>query len=191
MPEADLCKLTQRLKQIRIQRGLTQAAVAEKVGVNKSTITRWERGQGVSRINHAEMNTLGVIFNVSPNYLMGWIDEPLTPEAEAMENALTEVVNLYQGILKKPLPGQDPQSDMLNRKILSQVMMINQACLVTPEISAHIAEGEAHIAMKYLLTYYGIPWQEYGEVLLYKLLNSELMKNFMRNALSLLAQPGK
>ena len=37
--------LPQRLKELRLQHGLTQAQLGEKVGVKQNTFTNWENGK--------------------------------------------------------------------------------------------------------------------------------------------------
>ena len=36
--------LSKRIKELRLEKGLTQTQLAEKAGINQSMIARWERG---------------------------------------------------------------------------------------------------------------------------------------------------
>lgn len=38
-------KFSQRLKELRLKKGLTQTELGEKVGVKQSTFTNWENGK--------------------------------------------------------------------------------------------------------------------------------------------------
>ena len=55
-----------------------------------------------------------------------------------------------------------------------------------PEISGYIGENEALLGLRHLLVFYGLSWQKYDDALLYKLLNSDLLRNLFANCLSLL-----
>ena len=52
----------ENLKQQRIQRGLTQAQLAEKLFVSRSTVAKWENGLGLP--NPESMATLEKLFNI-------------------------------------------------------------------------------------------------------------------------------
>ena len=69
----------QRLKELRVERGLTQEELAEKLGVTKNTIYVWEKGQRFPDDEWATYNELSIIFDVSYGYVAGdtdaYIDE--------------------------------------------------------------------------------------------------------------------
>ena len=52
----------EKLKQLRIQKGLTQAQLAEKLFVSRSTVAKWENGLGLP--NSESMATLENLFDV-------------------------------------------------------------------------------------------------------------------------------
>lgn len=63
----------ERLKQIRKEKGLTQAEVAAYVGLKSSTTySSWE--QGVSQPDLAKVVKLANLFDVSVDYLLGLTD---------------------------------------------------------------------------------------------------------------------
>ena len=57
----------ENLKQQRIQRGLTQAQLAEKLFVSRSTVAKWENGLGLP--NPESMATLEKLFDISATEL--------------------------------------------------------------------------------------------------------------------------
>lgn len=62
----------ERIKELRLGRGMTMQQLADKCGVTKQSVNTWEKGtQGVSRQN---LETLCDVFNVSMDYLMGGED---------------------------------------------------------------------------------------------------------------------
>lgn len=64
----------QRLRQLRLSNGYTQASLADKIGVSEKTIGTWERGT-----REPPMNTtvkLADIFDVTLDYLYGRNEKP-------------------------------------------------------------------------------------------------------------------
>ena len=63
----------ERLKELRIEKALTQTQLAKELRVNQRTISNWEVGE-----RQPDLDTLEVIakyFNVSYDYLLGLTDE--------------------------------------------------------------------------------------------------------------------
>lgn len=58
-----------RIKNLRISHNMTQEELGKKIGVQKSAIRKYEKGE-VINIKRATIETLSKIFNVSPSYLM-------------------------------------------------------------------------------------------------------------------------
>lgn len=66
------CKISERIKELRIENKITQGELAVKCLVQQSCVSKWERG---STLPDAEMIVkLTKIFKVSADYLLG-IDE--------------------------------------------------------------------------------------------------------------------
>lgn len=59
----------ERLKELRKRRGLSQVALAERLGMSKSTIGAYETGDIMPSVE--ALNTLADYFNVNIGYLMG------------------------------------------------------------------------------------------------------------------------
>lgn len=99
MSEQDMAK---RIKDLRTSQGMTLEQVAEKVGVGKSTVRKWETGL-ISNMRRDKIAALADALNTSPMYLMGWSDE-INP-APALD--LSKFDNIYPVKLKKfPLLGE-------------------------------------------------------------------------------------
>lgn len=63
----------QRIRDKRIENGITLAKVANKLGVTEATAQRYESGS-IKNIPYEHICTYGEILNCSPAYLMGWED---------------------------------------------------------------------------------------------------------------------
>lgn len=62
-----------RLKQLRLSRGLTQKELGNLLNVSQNAIFNWENNKREPSIEIIEM--LADYFNVSKSYLMGWDEE--------------------------------------------------------------------------------------------------------------------
>ena len=64
-----------RIAELRETRSLTQHAIAERLGVHESTVSRWESGS--CAIPDPRKQELAELFGVSVSFLMGWNNAPL------------------------------------------------------------------------------------------------------------------
>ena len=66
--------LSQRLKELRAAKGLSQAALADILGRTQQAIGKWEVGR--SEPDGATLLKLAAYFNVTTDYLLGLSDQP-------------------------------------------------------------------------------------------------------------------
>lgn len=64
-----------KLKERRIELGLTLEEVAKHVGVSKTTVSRWETGE-ISNMRRDKIGKLSEILKVRPSFIMGIEDRP-------------------------------------------------------------------------------------------------------------------
>ena len=67
-------KFSERLKKLRLEKGLSQKELAERIGLTAPAITAYEKGNRSP--NGATLTALSNVFMVSPDYLLGHSDEP-------------------------------------------------------------------------------------------------------------------
>lgn len=92
----------QRIKETRIQQGLSIDDLACKLGKNRTTVYRYENGD-IENLPLGILDSLADALNTTPAYLMGWetpqIDESgnceIVPPTEAAY--LSRWLNLYGG----------------------------------------------------------------------------------------------
>lgn len=65
--------MAQRIKERRIEMGFTQEELANKLGLQKSAIAKYENGR-VENIKRSVIQHMAEILECSPAYLMGWED---------------------------------------------------------------------------------------------------------------------
>ncbi len=63
--------IANRLKELRLTKGLTLEEVAERVGTSKQTIHRYENGV-IANIPHDKIEKLAIALATTPSDLMGW-----------------------------------------------------------------------------------------------------------------------
>lgn len=90
MDNVEICEL---MKQRRKDLGLTLDEVAQSVGVNQSTVSRWESGQ-IEEMKRGKIEKLADTLKINPALLMGWDNYlKLSPEQNeliANYNKMTE-----------------------------------------------------------------------------------------------------
>lgn len=70
-----------RLKTLRLDRGLTQDEVGQRVLVSKQTLYKYENDI-VTNIPADKIEMLAEVYGVTPAYIMGWKDAPLIAAEE-------------------------------------------------------------------------------------------------------------
>lgn len=66
----------ERIKELRLQNGMTMEELAKKLGLQKAAIYKYENGLVVN-LKRSVIEKLSQIFNVSPSYIMCLEDSPL------------------------------------------------------------------------------------------------------------------
>lgn len=80
-----------RIKDRRIELGMSADDVAEKLGKNRATIYRYESDE-IENFPIQVIANLAEVLQVTPEYLMGWVDEK--PVAK-VDNGLTEIAEIF------------------------------------------------------------------------------------------------
>ncbi len=67
----------EKIKMLRLGRGLTLEQVADYVGVSKGTVQKWESGL-IQNMKRDKIARLAEVLGTTPDYLIGWSDEGAT-----------------------------------------------------------------------------------------------------------------
>lgn len=67
--------LGERIRSARINMGMTTEELGKAIGVERSAITKYEKGR-VTNIPPDKIEALAAALDVTPGYLMGWTDMP-------------------------------------------------------------------------------------------------------------------
>ena len=74
----------EKIKQLRISKGLTLEQVAQSVGVSKPTVLKWERGI-IQNMRRDKILKLAQVLGTTPEFLMGWEDVENTLEQDIIQ----------------------------------------------------------------------------------------------------------
>lgn len=69
----------EKIKTLRIARGMTLEELGNAVGVGKSTVRKWENGI-IANMRRDKVAKIADALHVSPAYLMGWPDPEPDPD---------------------------------------------------------------------------------------------------------------
>jgi len=71
-------KVNERIKNRRVELGLSVDQLAEKLGINRATIYRYE-SEDISKLPASILQPLAAALRTTPHYLMGWEEKPQPP----------------------------------------------------------------------------------------------------------------
>jgi transcriptional regulator with XRE-family HTH domain len=83
-----MAEIHDRIKEMRLARGLLLSEVAEYLGVKEATAQRYESGS-IKNIKHETICKLAELFHCDPTYLMGWSSDVTvsSPSASNIHNS--------------------------------------------------------------------------------------------------------
>ncbi|CEO32943.1 helix-turn-helix domain-containing protein [Paraclostridium sordellii] len=76
------------IKNLRIEKGLTQEELGNLLGLKKAAINKYENGR-VENIKRSIIQKMAEIFDVSPAYLMGWENVDIQNEFNKTEDTIS------------------------------------------------------------------------------------------------------
>jgi len=104
MPHLVDIHVGQRLKHLRVLRGLTQTDVAEGLGISFQQVQKYELGR--NRISASKLYELGRILAVQPGYFFEGIDEDICPETAILDEEGARIASMLARIKDERLRSQ-------------------------------------------------------------------------------------
>lgn len=83
--EDNMSEISKRIKTRREELGYSYQQLAEKTGMSKSTLQRYETG-GIKNVPLSKVGILARALNTSPSYLLDWEDDMDSDDAEFLRN---------------------------------------------------------------------------------------------------------
>lgn len=112
--DMDMRVFAERLKDTRKKHNVSAKELAEAIGINKSTIHRYETGDFQS-IKTAVLEKIADYLNVNPDYLIGATDNKHTvKEAEELMSSITDGEKMLLELFRRvPVESQQMVLDMI------------------------------------------------------------------------------
>lgn len=85
----------ERIKEVRVKLSMSQVAFADKIGVSKQTLYKYENNI-ITNIPSDKIEAVAVLGKVSPAYLMGWEEHDFYAELDIFEEMLSLLGWEYQ-----------------------------------------------------------------------------------------------
>ena len=100
--------INEKLRDRRVELGLTQQDVADLVGVSEGTVSRWESGD-IGNMRRDRIAAYAKALHVSPAVIMGWEDIP-EPHLYALNPVESAIIDAYRSA--------DPLDRAMVRRVL-------------------------------------------------------------------------
>ena len=121
--------IRERIQDLLLEHNMTQAQLAERIGISESSLNRFLSGQ-TDKLSSDNVMAIAGIFHVSTDFLLGLTDIPyrtnydlekLGLSAQAAKNLLTNKVNanMLSALLEMPTFTVKPSSSQIIRRIFS------------------------------------------------------------------------
>ena len=85
--------MSERIKRLRLQKGISQEELGAIVGVQKSAISKYERGY-LRGVKQSVIKKMSDYFGVAPSYLMGYTDDPVKMTFSPKSEIEAEILRL-------------------------------------------------------------------------------------------------
>lgn len=97
--------ISNRIKTLRISKGLTLEQVGNAVGVGKSTVRKWETGM-IANMKRDKIASLASALGTTPAYLMGWKEDEseISPHEDKLTEGEQAMLNLFRQIPEEQQP---------------------------------------------------------------------------------------
>ena len=112
-----MATFSERLKELRKEKQLTQQKLADDLGVNRVNITRWEKGN--IEPNLETLSLIASYFNVSTDYLIGIEDNPPIDHLKELDSKSIEIYELIEKFYNEIEPRIYNVLEKLNNQYLT------------------------------------------------------------------------
>ncbi|CRR16847.1 XRE family transcriptional regulator [Streptococcus equi subsp. equi] len=105
-----------KLKQRRLEVNVSVEELAKKLGVSKTTIYRYEKGE-ILKVPTEVLEKISKILNTNPAYFMGWSDTPTPVQTQTLQEIIVTSKQLEQPRQEKVLSFANEQLEEQNKVV--------------------------------------------------------------------------
>ena len=109
-----------RMKQLRKQAGMTQAELAERIGVHETTIRRWEQEKDKGP-DGGTVNIIAEVLNTTPDYLLSDMSTFEEQKKSSMKTTEKELVYEWGGKNRIALPNTPETRELFRQLVMSTI----------------------------------------------------------------------
>ena len=106
--------LSGRLKDLRSKKDMTQAELAETIGVSQQAVAKWEKNK--AEPDHNTLMKLSEIFHVTTDYLLGRNAPPAASDRLLFDEREREHIKKYRAMTDEHREAVDAQIDFFYKK---------------------------------------------------------------------------
>ena len=112
--------MAQRIRALRLEKGLTLEQVADVIGVGRSTVRKWETGM-IANMRRDKIADLAKALGTTPAYLMGWNEGDSESKISPNKPELTEGEKLMLDLFRQiPEDRQEAALELLRAALKMQ-----------------------------------------------------------------------
>ena len=86
-----------RIKDVREHFGMSQVALADKIGVSKQTLYKYENDI-ITNVPSDKIEAISIVLNTSPQYLMGWDTPPAASKPSFTSDKQKELNRIFESL---------------------------------------------------------------------------------------------
>ncbi|CRU99147.1 helix-turn-helix domain-containing protein [Streptococcus equi] len=129
-----------KLKQRRLEVNVSVEELAKKLGVSKTTIYRYEKGE-ILKVPTEVLEKISKILNTNPAYFMGWSDTPTPVQTQTLQEIIVTSKQLEQPRQEKVLNFANEQLEEQNKTVSMFDKKLEEEDYINDYVEGLVAAG--------------------------------------------------
>ena len=129
-----------KLKQRRLEVNVSVEELAKKLGVSKTTIYRYEKGE-ILKVPTEVLEKISKILNTNPAYFMGWSDTPTPVQNQTLQGIVATSKQLEQPRQEKVLNFANEQLEEQNKVVSMFDKKLEEEDYINDYVEGLVAAG--------------------------------------------------
>ncbi|SUN48804.1 phage repressor protein [Streptococcus dysgalactiae subsp. dysgalactiae] len=129
-----------KLKQRRLEVNVSVEELAKKLGVSKTTIYRYEKGE-ILKVPTEVLEKISKILNTNPAYFMGWSDTPTPVQTQTLQEIIVTSKQLEQPRQEKVLSFANEQLEEQSKVVSMLDKKLEEEDYINDYVEGLVAAG--------------------------------------------------